>query len=372
MGYILSDTQKNIKEMVSEFAKREVEPKAEELDHNAKYPAELIEKVSELQLTSLVVPSEAGGPGLDTLSYCLILEELSRSCASLGLTLETHNSLVLFPILHLGSEDQKKGVLSDLIKGSKLGTMAVYEEDGGCNPDAWTTTAQVSGEGYVLNGTKVCVVGGQVAEDILVAVRMDDGPALFLVKRDQVSAIEPDYVLGMRSAGLATLKFENVQLGKDAMIGEGNVEDVIQKALTLHSLGTSAVAVGVARNGLEASVEYANTRSQFNRAIGHFPAVQWMITDMGTNVEASRLLVHKAAVLYDAGEDISQLASMAKLKSAETTMDNAIKASQIHGGLGYTTESVAEKLMRDAKTLQVLGISSEAHRDKIAKRLLGI
>jgi alkylation response protein AidB-like acyl-CoA dehydrogenase len=239
--------------------------------------------------------------------------------------------------------------------------------------EAFETTAAKEGDGYVINGEKTLVVNGQVAQKVVVAAKMEEGMALFILERDQVTSVEPMYVLGMRSAGITKMRFENVKVGADAMLGEpGKALETWNKALALHSMGIAAVAVGIGQAGLDASVEYANTRVQFKQAIANFPAIQWMVADMGVDIEASRLLTHKTASLYDAGQDISNQASIAKFKAAETTMDTAIKCVQVHGGLGFTKESVAERFMRDAKVVQVLGVPSEVHKDRVAKRLLGL
>jgi len=373
MSYIFNDTQKNIRDMVAQFGERDITPLVEELDKEGKFPEDIIKKIAQLQLTGLLLPAEAGGPGLDTLSYCLILEELAKAHASVGLSLEAHNSLALYPISQLGSDEQRSTSLAALASGEIFGTAAVIETDAGYNPEAFETTATPEGDGYVINGQKTLVVNGQIAQKIVVAAKTDSGLGLFLLDREQVTTIEPMYVLGMRSAGITSMRFDNVQVAAEALLGEvGQVDVVWNKAISLHSMGIAAVAVGVGQASLEASVEYANTRIQFKQAIANFPAIQWMIAEMGVDVEASRLLTHKTAALYDDGQSIGHQASLAKYKAAETTMDSAIKCVQIHGGLGFTKESVAERFMRDAKTVQLLGVASEAHKDKVAKKLLGL
>ena len=373
MSYVLNDTQKGIKDMVAEFARRDILPKAEELDKNRHYPQDAIKGIAAQKMTALLLPPEAGGPGLDTISYVIILEELAKAHGSLGLVLEAHNSLALYPLYALGSQKQKDEVLTPLANGDALATMALMEEGAGHNFGSWTTTAKKDGSGYVINGKKILVISGAVAEKVLVGTNGPEGVSIFILNKGSITKIEPGYVVGMNSAGLATMEFTNVKVGPDALLGTfGGARDVLVNASGLHAMGIAAVAVGVNQASLESARDYANMRVQFNETLAHFPAIQWMMTDMLACAEGARLLTHKAAALYDDKQDFIFPARLAKMVAGDGAMQSAVKCSQVHGGLGFTKEAVAERLMRDAKVLQILAGTSEAHKDFLAKKILGL
>ncbi|RLF30027.1 MAG: acyl-CoA dehydrogenase [Thermoplasmata archaeon] len=374
----LNDNQKMIQKMVREFAEKEIAPVAAELDKKGEYPTKILEKMAKLGLLGIIVPPEYGGAGLDTVSYVTVIEEISKKCASTGVITSVHNSLVCWPIIHFGTEKQKKKYLPQLAKGEKIGAFAGTEPNAGSDLGSMQTTAELKGDKYIINGTKTFITSGSKAGIIIVFAVTDKeagsrGISAFIVENTmkgfKVGSIFEK--MGINANHVAELVFEDMEVPKENLLGkEGEGFKIALMALDGGRIGIAAQAVGIAQAALDESIEYSKQRQQFGKPISKFQAVQWMLTDMATRIQAARLLVYNAAYLKDKGERFTKEAAMAKLFASETAMDAAIKAVQIHGGYGYTKEYVVERLFRDAKITEIYEGTSEIQRLVIANNLL--
>ncbi len=378
MDFELDDNQKMIRNMVRDFAEKEIEPVAAELDEEEKYPHEILKKMSKLGLLGIMVPSEYGGAGLDTVSYAIVIEEISKKCASTGVITSVHNSLVNDPIMKYGTEEQKKKYLPILASGEKIGAFAGTEANAGTDLGAMETTAVLEGDHYVINGSKTFITSGSEAGIHIVFAITDKyagykGVSAFIVESDtegfEVGSIFEK--LGINASVTSELVFEDMHVPKENLLGEeGQGFKIALGTLDGGRIGIAAQAVGIAQRALEESIEYSQQRQQFGRPIGKFQAIQWKIADMATNIEASRLLLHKAAFAKDQGGRFSKEAAMAKLFASETAVDAALDGVQIHGGYGYTKEYTVERLFRDSKITEIYEGTSEAQRMVIARNLL--
>lgn len=378
MKLALSENQKMIRDMVREFAEREIAPVAADLDKNEEYPMEILKKMAQLGLLGIIVPQEYGGASADTISYTLVIEEISRKCASTGVITSVHNSLVCWPIMKFGTDEQKQKYLPVLAKGDKIGAFAATEPNAGSDLGGMETTAQLDGNEYIINGSKTFITSGSKAGILIVFAVTDKsagskGISAFIVENDmpgfKVGSIFEK--LGINASLTSELIFENMRVPKENLLGkEGDGFKIALMTLDSGRIGIGAQAVGIAQAALDESVEYAKQREQFGRPISKFQAIQWMIADMATRIEASRLLVHNAAFAKDQEKRFSKEAAMAKLFASETAMDAALKAVQIHGGYGYTKEYLVERLFRDAKITEIYEGTSEIQRLVIASNLL--
>ncbi|RLF59065.1 MAG: acyl-CoA dehydrogenase [Thermoplasmata archaeon] len=375
----LNEQQKMIQKMVREFAEKEVAPIAAELDEKEEYPIKTLEKMSKLGLLGVIIPQEYGGAGLDTISYEIVVEEISRKCASTGVVTSVHNSLAAWPIMKYGTEEQKKKYLPILAKGEKIGAFAATEPNAGSDLGAMATTAVLKGDKYIINGDKTFITSGPVAGIIIIFAVTDKeagakGISAFIVESDmkgyKVGSIFEK--LGINASQTSELIFENMEVPKENLLGaEGDGFKIALKTLDGGRIGIAAQAVGIAQAALDESIEYSKQRQQFGRPIAKFQAIQWMIADMATSIEAARLLVLNAAYKKDQGSGrYSKEAAMAKLFASETAMDAVLKAVQIHGGYGYTKEYTVERLFRDAKITEIYEGTSEVQRMVIAGSLL--
>jgi butyryl-CoA dehydrogenase len=374
----LTDQQKMIQKMVREFAEKEVAPIASEIDEKAEYPTETIAKMAKLGLLGIIIPIEFGGTGLDTISYSIVVEEISRKCASTGVITSVHNSLAAWPIMKYGNDDQKKKFLPILARGDKIGAFAATEPNAGSDLGAIRTTAELKGDKYIINGDKTFITSGPEAGIIIVFAVTDKklgpkGISAFIVESDmkgyKVGSIFDK--LGINASKTSELIFENMEVPKENLLGnEGDGFKIALSTLDGGRIGIAAQAVGIAQAALDESIEYSKQRQQFGRPISKFQAIQWMIADMATRIEASRFLVYNAAYQKDSGERISKVAAMAKLFASDTAMESVIKAVQIHGGYGYTKEYTVERLFRDAKITEIYEGTSEVQRMVIAANLL--
>ncbi len=375
----LNDQQKMIQKMVREFAEKEVAPFAQELDENEEYPTKTLEKMAKLGLLGVIIPQEYGGAGLDTISYEIVVEEISRKCASTGVVTSVHNSLAAWPIMHYGTEEQKKKYLPILAKGEKIGAFAGTEPNAGSDLGAMKTTATLKGDKYIINGDKTFITSGPEAGIIIVFAVTDKdagskGISAFIVESDmkgyKVGSIFDK--LGINASKTSELIFEDMEVPKENLLGkEGDGFKICLATLDGGRIGIAAQAVGIAQAALDECIEYAKQRQQFGRPLAKFQAIQWMIADMATRVEAARMLTLNAAYTKDQGKGrYSKEAAMAKLYASETAMESVIKAVQIHGGYGYTKEYTVERLFRDAKITEIYEGTSEVQRMVIAASLL--
>ena len=364
--------------MVREFAEKEIAPVAAELDKKAEYPTEILEKMAKLGLLGIIIPTKYGGAGLDTISYAIVIEEISRKCASTGVITSVHNSLVSWPIMKYGTDEQKKKYLPILAKGEKIGAFAGTEPNAGSDLGAMQTTAVLKGDKYIINGDKTFITSGSEAGILIVFAVTDKsagskGISAFIVENTfkgfKVGSIFDK--MGINANHVSELVFEDMEVPKENLLGkEGEGFKIALSTLDGGRIGIGAQAVGIAQACLDESIEYSKQRQQFGRPISKFQAIQWMIADMATRIEAARFLVYNAAYKKDKGERISKEAAMAKLFASETAVESAIKAVQIHGGYGYTKEYTVERLFRDSKITEIYEGTSEVQRLVISNSLL--
>ena len=374
----LNDQQKMIQKMVREFAEKEVAPIAADLDKTGEFPTKTLEKMAKLGLLGIVIPTEYGGAGLDTISYATVVEEISRKCASTGVITSVHNSLVSYPIMKYGTEEQKKKYLPILAKGEKIGAFAGTEPNAGSDLGGMQTKAVLKGNKYIINGDKCFITSGDKAGIFIVFAVTDKeagskGISAFIVESNtpgfKVGSLFDK--LGINANHVTELIFENMEIPRENLLGkEGEGFKIALGTLDGGRIGIAAQAVGIAQAALDESIEYSKQRQQFGRPISKFQAIQWMIADMATKIEAARYLVYNAAYTKDKGERFSKEAAMAKLFASETAMEAVIKAVQIHGGYGYTKEYTVERLFRDAKITEIYEGTSEVQRMVIAGSLL--
>jgi butyryl-CoA dehydrogenase len=374
----LSEQQKMIRNMVREFAEKEVAPLAAELDKTGEYPTKTLEKMAKLGLLGIIIPQEYGGAGLDTISYATVIEEISRKCASTGVITSVHNSLAAWPIMKYGTDEQKKKYLPVLAKGEKIGAFAGTEPNAGSDLGAMKTNAVLKGHHYIMNGDKTFITSGPKAGIIIVFAVTDKnagtkGLSAFIVESSfkgyKVGSIFEK--LGINASQTSELLFENMEIPKENLLGkEGDGFKIALSTLDGGRIGIAAQAVGIAQAALDESIMYSKQREQFGKPIAKFQAIQWMIADMATRIEAARYLVYNASYTKDKGERFSKEAAMAKLFASETAMEAVNKAVQIHGGYGYTKEYTVERLFRDAKITEIYEGTSEVQRMVISGSLL--
>jgi alkylation response protein AidB-like acyl-CoA dehydrogenase len=374
----LTEEQDLIKMTAKDFAAREVRPKAAENDREGKFPKRLVDKMGELGFMGMMVPEEYGGSGLDCVSYVIALEELCAACASTGIIMSVNNSLVCAPILAFGSEKQKQAYLPDLASGKKLGCFSLSEPDAGSDPASMRTIALRKSDSYVINGTKAWVTNGAEA-DVMVLIAATDpskghhGISAFIIDMDNpgVKIAKLEHKLGIKATSTAQIYFEDCKVPKSAMIGqEGDGFKVAMTTLDGGRIGVATQAVGIARAAFEEAVKYSKERQAFGRTISSFQGLQFMMADMATRLEASRLLTLQAAVMKDKHMNYSKESAMAKLYAAETAMWVTTKAIQIHGGYGYTVDYPVERHFRDAKITEIYEGTSEIQRVVIAREIL--
>ncbi|MEM0466553.1 MAG: acyl-CoA dehydrogenase [Candidatus Thermoplasmatota archaeon] len=374
----LTEQQKMIKNMVRDFAEKEIAPHAKELDKKEEYPSAILKKMAELGLLGVFIPTEYSGAGLNALSYAIIIEEISRKCAATGVITSVHNSLAASPIIHYGTEEQKKKYLPLLAKGEKIGAFAGTEPNAGSDLGAMQTTAVRKGDHYIINGQKTFITSGPKAGIIIVFAVTDKtagtkGISAFIVENTMkgFKVGNTFQKLGINASLTSELIFENMHVPKENLLGkEGEGFKIALSTLDGGRIGIASQAVGIAQAALDESIEYAKQRQQFGKPIAQFQAIQWMIADIATRIEAARYLVYSAAYKKDKGERYSKEAAMAKLFASETAMDAVIKAVQIHGGYGYTKEYTVERLFRDAKITEIYEGTSEVQRMVIASNIL--
>jgi butyryl-CoA dehydrogenase len=373
----LNDEQKMILDMTRKFAEEEIKPNAEETDRNHKYPAENIAKMAELGLMGMVFPEKYGGAGMDYVSYSIAVEEISRHCASTGVVMSAHTSLCTAPIYYFGTEEQKEKFVPPLAKGEKIGCFGMTEANAGSDSAGTRTTAKKDGDHYIVNGTKNFITNGREAEIAVVLVRTGDdkhkGLSMMIMEKGMpgFSVGKVEDKLGIRGSSTVELVFEEVKVPKGNLLGqEGEGFKIGMHTLDGGRIGIASQALGIARGCLEESVSFGQTREQFGQPVLNFQALQWMVADMATRIEAARHLTWCAAKLKSMGNArFSKEAAMAKLFASETAMWAATKAIQIHGGYGYTTDYPVERYFRDAKITEIYEGTSEVQRLVIAASL---
>ncbi len=378
MDFGITEEQKQFIMMIREFAQREVLPYAAQWDEEEKFPMEVVKKLGELGVMGMVVPEEYGGVGLDFVTACLIQEEVGAADGSLGLTVESHNSLATGHILHFGTEEQKRKYLPDLASGKKLGAWCLTEPGSGSDASAMKTRAVKKGDKWVINGHKMFITQGSVAGTYVVMTsttpeKKQKGITAFIVEAGTKGLSVASHIkkMGMRSSDTAEVLFDDVEVPDENRLGE--VDHGFIDTLQILDHGRvliAALAVGIARGAYETALKYSTERYQFGRPISQFQAIQWMLADMYTKIEASRLLTLRAAWMIDQGQRASKEASAAKLFASESAMWVTEKAIQVLGGYGYTRDFPVERAMRDAKLLEIGEGTSEIQRLVISRQIL--
>ena len=378
MNFDLSEEQELLRRTVREFAQRRIAPGASERDEAGRFPRELIPDMAELGLLGINVPAQYGGAGLDAVSAALIIEAIARVDGATALIVASHNSLCSGHILSFGSDRQKQKYLPRLASGEKLGAWALTEPGSGSDAAALKTTATLDGDHWILNGEKQFTTQGSTAGIYVIMASTDPAKknraiSAFIVERGWpgLSAGKIENKLGVRASDTAALHLDGLRVPKENVLGElnGAYEHILQ---VLHGgrVGIGAMAVGIGCGALEEALKYAKQRQQFGKPIAQFEAIQWMLADMATELDAARLLVLRAARLKDTGQPFSQAASEAKLYAAEAAMRATSKAIQIHGGYGYIKDYPVERYFRDAKLCEIGEGTSEVQRRTIAKEML--
>jgi len=379
MKFELTEEQNLIRDMVRDFAETEIAPSASARDEEERFDRELMyDKLGELGLTGIVFPEEYGGAGADYISYAIAVEELSRVCASTGVTLSAHLSLCANPIYLFGTEEQKQTYLTPLATGEKMGAFGLTEPAAGSDAGGTKTTAVLQDDEWVLNGTKIFITNAGDAETYVVLARTDKeakkhhGISAFIVEKGTPGFTfgKKEKKLGIRSSPTMELVFENCHIPKENLLGEiGQGFKIAMKTLDGGRIGIASQALGIAQGALDEAVKYAKERKQFDRPISTFQAIQFQLADMATQISASRFLVYNAAYRASAGLSYSQESAMAKLMASETAMKVTTQAVQVLGGYGYTREFPVERMMRDAKITEIYEGTSEVQRIVIGTNL---
>jgi butyryl-CoA dehydrogenase len=378
MQFKLSEEHEMIRDMVREFALKEVAPTAAERDEKEEFDRSLFDKMGELGLTGIPWDEEWGGAGADYLSYVIAVEELSRVCASTGVTLSAHISLASWPIYKFGTPEQKDKFLRPLAEGKKLGAFGLTEPGSGSDAAGMKTTAVRDGDDYILNGNKIFITNGGEAEIYVVFAQTDHslkhkGITAFIVEKGTpgFSIGKKEKKLGIRSSPTTEIIFDNCRIPASQRLGEeGQGFKIAMMTLDGGRNGIAAQAVGIAQGALDAALAYAKERVQFGQPIAKLQAIQFKLADMATEIEAARLLTYQAAWLESQGLPYGKASAMAKLFASDTAMKVTTEAVQIFGGYGYTREYPVERMMRDAKITQIYEGTNEIQRVVIANYLL--
>lgn len=377
MFFKLSDEHEMIRKMVRDFAKNEVEPTAAERDEEERFDRELFDKMAELGLTGIPWPEEYGGIGSDYLAYVIAIEELSRVCASVGVTLSAHTSLAGWPVYKFGTEEQKQKYLKPMAQGEKIGAYGLTEPGSGSDAGGMRTTAKLNGDHYVLNGSKIFITNGGIADTYIVFAVTDPeskhkGTSAFIVEKDfkGFSVGKKESKLGIRSSPTTEIIFEDCIVPKENLLGqEGEGFKIAMMTLDGGRNGIAAQAVGIAQGALDASVAYAKERQQFGKPIAMQQGIGFKLADMATTVEASRLLTYQAAWLESVGLPYGKESAMSKLFAGDTAMKVTTEAVQVFGGYGYTKDYPVERYMRDAKITQIYEGTQEIQRLVISRMI---
>jgi butyryl-CoA dehydrogenase len=378
MNFSLTEEHKMIQEMARNFAQREVAPVAAELDAKGEFPARHLPKLAELGMMGMMVPAEWGGAGLDTLSYVLALEEVSAACASTAVTMSVNNSLYCGPINQFATDSQKEKYLRPFAEGKKLGAYCLSEPGAGSDAANQKTTATLKGDKYILNGRKNFITNGPNADAMIVYAMTDKekrhkGISAFIVDKAfpgfSVGKIEKK--LGICASSTSEIVLENCEVPKENILGEeGQGFSIAMNTLDGGRIGIATQAIGIARAAFEAATKYSMEREAFGQTISDFQAIQHFLADMATDIDAGRLLIHRAAYIKDHGGNINKAAAMAKLFCSEAAMWVTTKAIQIFGGYGYIKDYPVERFFRDAKITEIYEGTSEIQRLVIARNVL--
>jgi butyryl-CoA dehydrogenase len=374
----LSEEQQLLQKSVREFAEAEVRPLAKENDETGKFPRGLFQKAAELGLTGVAIPEAEGGAGMDHISYAIVVEEISRVCASTGVILSVQNSLYCDPIHRFGTDEQKKKFLLPFARGEKIGCYALTEPQAGSNAAALATKAVRKGDTYVINGTKAWITNGGAADAAIVYVNTqpekgEKGITALVVEKGMpgFAVGKEEKKLGIHATACTELSFSDCEVSAGNRIGaEAEGYKVALSTLDGGRIGIAAQATGIAQGAFEAALSYAQQRQAFGHPIADFQAIQFMLADMATEIDAARLLLRRAAWKQDSGARFSMEAAIAKLFASEMSTRVAHQAMQIHGGYGYSSEYPVERAYRDARITEIYEGTSEIQRLVIAAWVL--
>lgn len=378
MNFDLTEEQLAVRDAAREFAQTVLKPGVIERDEHQRFAKEEVRQLAELGFLGMMVDPKYGGGGMDTVSYVLAMEELSKVDASVSVLVSVNNSLVCWGLESFGTEEQKMKYLVPLAKGEKIGAFCLSEPEAGSDATSQQTTAIDKGDHYILNGTKNWITNGGVASTYLVIAQTDrdkghKGINVFIVERDMEGFIvgAKENKLGIRGSDTHTLMFNDVKVPKENRIGEdGFGFKFAMKTLSGGRIGIASQALGIASGAYELALAYSKERKAFGKEISRHQAVAFKLADMATEIEAARLLCMKAAVLKDQGKNYDLISSMAKVFSSEVAMKTTVEAVQIHGGYGFVKEYHVERLMRDAKITQIYEGTSEIQRVVISRTIL--
>jgi butyryl-CoA dehydrogenase len=380
MDFNYSEEQAMLQKMVSDIAKNEFAERAKEIDQSHRFPTENVEMMGEAGLLGVTIDEKYGGGGMDYICYSIVVEELSKICATTGTIMSAHLSLCAHPIQEWGSDELKQKYLPDLATGKKLGAFALSEPGNGSDAAAMRTLAKESddGDSYVLNGSKAWITNGAEADVYLVLAQTDveakhKGVTAFIVEKgaEGFSFGKPEDKLGIRGSSTTQLHFDNCKVAKSQILGQvGDGFKIAMQTLDGGRIGMASQALGILRAAFEDSIRYSNDREAFGTKINNFQAIQFKLANMGVDIDASRGLIYMAATAHDEGKPYSKLAAQAKLFASEAAMKHTVEAIQVHGGYGYTTEYNVERYMRDAKITEIYEGTSEIQRIVIARALM--
>ena len=378
MDFELTADQRAVQTLTRELAEAEIVPNATSWDREHRFPDELFPKLAELGLMGVCVPEEYGGAGADFLSYVLVLEELSRADAGVGVTVAVHTSATTLPILSFGTEEQKARFVPDLARGERLGAFALTESGSGSDAGSLRTTAQPDGDGWRITGSKQWITNGSRAGTLVLFARTDPatagarGVSCFILDAEHVRVTREEEKLGLNSSTTSDLAIEGARVGRGRLLhDEGRGFRVAMATLDGGRIGIAAQAVGIAQAAYDVARAYARERHQFGRRIGDFQAIQWKLADMATEIDAARLLTYRAAWLKQEGRPHTAEGAKAKLYASEMARRQTAEAIQILGGYGYTKEFPVERFYRDAKITEIYEGTSEIQRLVIARSILG-
>jgi butyryl-CoA dehydrogenase len=379
MDFELSPEQREIQALAREFAAAEIEPHAAEWDREHRFPTEVFSKLAELGLMGVCVPDEYGGAGADFLSYILVLEELSRADAGVGVTVGVHTSAATLPILTFGTDEQRSRFVPPLARGEVIGAFALTETESGSDAGSLRTAAEPNGDGWRISGTKQFISTAEYAGTFVLFARTDPdtpgarGVSAFILDADHIRVTGHEEKLGLNSSVTNSIAIEGAEVGPDRLLHEeGKGFTVAMATLDGGRIGIGAQALGIAQAAFDFARNYALERKQFGKAIAEFQAIQWKLADMATEIDAARLLVYRAAWRKQQGLSHTEEGAKAKLFASETARRTTGEAIQILGGYGYTKEFPVERYYRDAKITEIYEGTSEIQRLVIARSILGL
>jgi alkylation response protein AidB-like acyl-CoA dehydrogenase len=380
MDVFLSEKNRAVRRSVQRFCKRELMPIAKDIDLEARFPWEVVEKMGKLGYFGVQVPKNLDGAGMDAMSFIIVIEEVSRACAGLGLCLSVHYGVGVYPLMAFASEEQKKKWIPPLARGEKIGAFCLTEPNAGTDAGGIEATAIRDGEHYIINANKVFVTNGGVADICLIFARTDPkagrkGISVVVAERGTPGFAVGDLedLCGMRANPVSSIRLHDCRVPVENLIGkEGMGLQIGLSALDTGRMGIAAQSLGIARAAFDEAVKYAKERRQFGVAIAKHQAVQMMIADMATQIDAARLMVYRAALLGDQDRSFPQAAAMAKLFASETACKVTDMAVQIHGGYGYSKSYPVERYYRDARVTRIYEGTSEIQRIVISRSVLGL